>query len=578
MTRRTTRFRLTMLAGVATAALTAGTLVGGTSAIAANPVVTVDLGSNQGAVTYGASGSLYALGNDGTPTDDKLSGLKIPSIGEMAPGGSQHSDGDANKVAPEFFRQDGSELQVYIQDYYAGFPYPNPGVSSYLNVVTTVVNSIKNQPNASKYMLVPFNEPDNIWYGSSGTKLTDFENDWKTVYQKIRSLWPSARIAGPNFYQYNSSAFSSFFTFAKNNNVLPNLVTWHELQSNFFTNWYSNISSFRSIESGLGISIPVNINEYGRSSGDMGIPGQMIQFISRFESSRVSGNMASWATIGDIGETLTDNNFSKASAWYLYRWYGERTGNDVGVTLPSQTGSLQATASLASNGKEAMVILGGASGSTNVVVKNISSTMGGTVHVVVSTLSNTGGSSSNGPSTTSQGDYTVSGGQITVTVANMAAANAYQVTVSSGSGNTFDPNKLYEIANVNSGKALDDYDHDTTDNSTVDQYTYSNSDDHQQWYIVNEGAGYYKIVNGYSGKPLDDYNNSTANQARVDQYSWSGGDNQLWSVTNRGSGHYEFLNKTSGKALEVYNNSTADLGVVDQYTYSGGNNQLWTTS
>jgi hypothetical protein len=50
--------------------------------------------------------------------------------------------------------------------------------------------------------------------------------------------------------------------------------------------------------------------------------------------------MASWGTIGDIGETLTDS-FAKASAWYLYRWYGERTGNDVAVALPSLTGAGQ---------------------------------------------------------------------------------------------------------------------------------------------------------------------------------------------------------------------------------------------
>jgi hypothetical protein len=578
MTRRTTRLRLGALASLATATLAAGSFIGGHAASAANPAVTVDLSSHQGAVTYGASGALYGLSNNGSPSDDKLSGLKVQSIGQMPPNGAQHPDGDANKVAPEFFREDGAELQVYMQDIYAGFPYPNPGINSYLSVIPGIVSSVQNQPNAGQYTLVPFNEPDNIWYGSSGTALSNFENDWKSVYQKIRSQWPSARIAGPNFFQYNSSAYRSFFTFAKNNNVLPNLTTWHELQGNFFSNWYSNISDFRSIESSLGINIPVNINEYGRSSGDMGIPGQMIQFLARFENSRVAANMAVWGSIGDLGQTLTDNNFAKASGWYLYRWYGERTGNDVLAIPPSQNGALQATASLAPSGRQASVILGGSSGSTDVVIKGFGSTpMGGTVHVVVSTLANSGGSASNGPTTTAQGDYTVSSGQITVTVPNMAAANAYNVTVTAGPGNTFDPNRLYELGNLNSGKALEDNNYGTQDNSVVDQWTYS-GDSHMQWYLVNEGSGYYKVVNGYSGKPLDDYNNSTANGAAVDQWSWHAGNNQLWQITNVGSGHYELLNQVSGKALDVVGYSTANGGAVDQYTYSGGTNQLWTIS
>jgi hypothetical protein len=44
-----------------------------------------------------------------------------------------------------------------------------------------LLNSVKNEPNSAKYVLVPFNEPDWIWYGTSGSKLTSFENDWKTV-------------------------------------------------------------------------------------------------------------------------------------------------------------------------------------------------------------------------------------------------------------------------------------------------------------------------------------------------------------------------------------------------------------
>lgn len=542
---------------------------------AANPAITIDMSSGLGPVTYGASGSLFALSQNGMPSDDKLSGIKLQSTGQMAPNGAQHPDGDANKVAPEFFRNNGQELQVYIQDYYAGFPYPNPGINAYLDTVTTVVNSIKNQPNASKYVLVPFNEPDNIWYSSSGQGLTNLQNDWKAAYQRIRSLWPQAKIAGPSFFHYNSSAYRSFFTFAKNNNVLPTLTTWHELTTDFFTNYYGNYNDYRAIEDSAGISdIPININEYGRSSGDMSIPGQMIKYIARLDATRVAGNMASWDKIGDIGQTLTQD-FRKASAWYLYRWYGERTGTSVRVTPPSQSGDLQGTASLSRTGQQASVIIGGASGTNDVVIRGLSSTsMGSTVNVVVSGLTATGRNPSSGPTTISQRDYQVSGGQITVTIPNMAAANAYQITVTAGSGNQFDPNRLYRLTNANSGKALDDDDHGTADGASVDQYTFGETDGHQRWNLVNEGAGYYKIVNGFSGKVLDVSGASTADLAPVVQWTWNYADNQLWRITDTGNG-YQIINKRSGKALDVLNASTSDLAPVGQYTYTGAANQRW---
>ena len=89
------------------AAIAVTAFFSGPTARAANPQVTVNLSSSQGPVTYGASGSLYALAENGTPGYEMLSGLKVQSIGQMAPGGTQHPDGDANVVAPEFWSEDG---------------------------------------------------------------------------------------------------------------------------------------------------------------------------------------------------------------------------------------------------------------------------------------------------------------------------------------------------------------------------------------------------------------------------------------------------------------------------------------
>jgi hypothetical protein len=108
----------------------------------------------------------------------------------------------------------------------------------------------------------------------------------------------------------------------------------------------------------------------------------------------------------------------------------------------------------------------------------------------------------------------------------MVAANAYQINVTAGTDSLFDPNQLFEISNVHSGLALEDYDLGT--------------------------------VNG----------------SKVDQWEWISGNNQLWKITPVG-GSYEFANKVSGKALDVYDAATSDGGTIDQWKYSGSSNQLW---
>src|SRR5438445_494035 len=72
-----------------------------------------------------------------------------------------------------------------------------------------------------------------------------------------------AVIAGPNTAVYYSDLFSQFLSYAKANNVLPDIITWHELSPSSISNFPNNLASLHSIESSLGIgNLPVNIDEY----------------------------------------------------------------------------------------------------------------------------------------------------------------------------------------------------------------------------------------------------------------------------------------------------------------------------
>ncbi|MFI7132629.1 hypothetical protein ACIBQ1_43610 [Nonomuraea sp. NPDC050153] len=398
----------------------------------------VDLGSSTGALRYGATGFLYGLGDEGIPNETMLAALKPQVTAQKAPDGLQHPNGDALKIAPMFKRAGGREIQIYMQDVYKQWPYENLGLNDYLAKVDTMVRKVVADPYRTSYVYVPFNEPDQIWYSGN---LTGFMNDYRTVYRRIRSLDPGARIAGPNFASYRSADIRTFMQFARDNAVLPDVTTWHELGDDFFTSWHTHYADYRAIESGLGISPrPITINEYGRFSGDLGVPGNLVQFVAKFENSKVDGCLAYWTTAGGLNDLVTRNN-QATGGWWLYKWYGELTGNTVTVTPPAPGGSLQGLAALDQGKKQARVIFGGnnpAAGTydTNLVVKGIPAALGTTVHATVWGVDDTGLNPSPGPYKVTEAGFTPSGGQITIPLTGLKGSSAYHVIVSPDKGAT----------------------------------------------------------------------------------------------------------------------------------------------
>ncbi|GGI46619.1 hypothetical protein GCM10008018_18000 [Paenibacillus marchantiophytorum] len=401
------------------------------TSFAANPQMTVDLGTSTGAPLHGANGFLYGLKDDATPADSMLTGLNsLDMTGQMAPGGLQHAGGDAFVVADKWFRTGGKFVQIYMQDIYKEWPYPTRNMTDYLAKVTTMANQVKSNPNRSKFLYVPFNEPDWIWYGTSGTNLTNFKNDWKTVYQKIRSIDATAKIVGPNFEHYNSTAFRDFFTFAKANNVLPDYTSWHELDDTVST-WYTSYNDYRQIESDLGLSpLPITINEYGKQTGELGIPGKLIQYMARFENSKVHAGLAYWQPEGRLDELLTPT-YQKAGAWYMYQWYGGFTGNTIKVTPPSQNGAMQGVGFYDSGRKLSATIFGGGSGSLDLKLTGIPAALqtDGKTTIEVWGIDNSNGATSSGTYRLSRAAYSVVNNAVTLTVNDLNASSAYQIVM-----------------------------------------------------------------------------------------------------------------------------------------------------
>jgi hypothetical protein len=467
----------------------------------------VDLAVNTGALRYGATGFLYGLGDEGIPTETMLAALRPQVTAQKAPGGLQHPNGDALKIAPMFKRAGGRDIQIYMQDIYREWPYENLGIADYLAKVDTMTRKVVADPYRASYVYVPFNEPDQIWYAGDLNRLLA---DWKTVYQRIRAIDPTARIAGPGFSNYRSADLRAFLTFARDNGVLPDVTAWHELGDDFYTSWHNHYDDYRAIETALGISPrQITINEYGRFSGDLGVPGNLVQFVAKFEASKVDGCLAYWTTAGGLNDLVTRNN-QATGGWWLYKWYGELTGNTVAVTPPAPGGSLQGLAALDPAKKQARVIFGGnnpATGTydTDVVVRGLgaASYLGSTVHATVWGVDSSGLNPSTGPYVVREGDFPVSGGQITIPLTGLKGRSAYQIVLTPNTDLSAATSARYEAEYARiGGTARITYGSNTGYSGTYFVEGYGASTTASTKFVVSVPAdGYYNLGLRYSAGP-----------------------------------------------------------------------------
>ncbi|MEU9918274.1 hypothetical protein [Streptomyces sp. NPDC051001] len=434
-----------LMGAIAFTAALIGTAVTIPSAQAATAQVTVDLGRTTGDVMHGANGTLYGLSDDGVPGDELVAPLHMTTVIQKAPDGAQHPNGDALAIKKGYDRNGGGEVHIYMQDVYAQWPYENLGLSDYLTKVDTMVRKVAARPDADDFVWVPFNEPNGNWYPDLGSSdsakyasaLRTFQSDWTTVYKKIRSIIPDARIAGPNETHYDAKLMGDFYPWAKANGVLPDITTWHELGPDSLKDFESHLADYRAIEKKAGISErPVSINEYGNRR-DQSVPGQMVQWMSMFERNKVYADQAYWNIAGNLNDNAAQTNIPNGT-WWLLRWYAGLTGKTVELDppQPNTIDTVQGIASLDTARKQAQVLLGGTSGDVNTVIRNVPARFGKKVNVTVERIGWSGYEGAAAPSVVSRTTTQVAkNGSINVPLTGLDAMSAYRVTVNpAGSG------------------------------------------------------------------------------------------------------------------------------------------------
>ncbi|MFF7275162.1 RICIN domain-containing protein [Streptomyces griseorubiginosus] len=576
MSRSIRHARLT--AALATTALAAAGLATAAPAQAVpNSSTTLVVNANQTlrSVTHVATGSLYGLANDSTPTDSLTNALKPNTFVQMAPGGSQLPNGepspagDALVVAPKAARA-GAKVVVRMPDWYPNFPYKWVSWTDWLSAVDKQIASVKSSgaTNIAAYEL--WNEPDWTW---DTTNAGAFDAGWARTYKEVRAKDATTPIQGPSYSAWNQSWMTTFLTDAKASGTVPDVIAWHELQGS--KDIAAHVSAYRALESSLGISPrPISIEEYAEPS-EMGIPGSLIGYVAKFERAGVhDAELAFWNHYGTLGDTLTDTGGSPNGSYWMYKWYGDMSGNMVVTTPPAQTG-IDGIASLNGSGNQLSVIAGGCAGSCAVTVNGLSSlsAFGGTVHVKLEYTPNTGRTTASpGPITISDADYTVSGGSITVPV-TMNASDGYHLVITP-SGTSTSLAGRYQITNKNSGLALDTLNAGTAQGASVVQATSTTGTD-QNWTLVAAGSGLYKIVNQKSGLLLGITNASTASGGTALIWGDNGTADHLWQLIPARDGYYKIANYNSGRLLGVDQMSTASGAQVLQWDDNGTADHLW---
>ena len=558
--------------------------------------LTVDCTSKIRRVTHCANGSLYGL-IENVPMDYKtfVAPLHPYVFRNPARGGNgnQHPYGDAIKVARRLTESPGALMSVDLPDMLPGWPYNWPGMQSWLNQVKSFINDKKKSGLTNWYGLEIWNEPDGTWKDSNGS----FNQMWKQTYDVIRQADPGEKIIGPCYSWYQENKMKDFLQFCKQNNCIPDIISWHELSG--IEGVSSHLKAYRNLERSLGIKeLPISINEYCDAEHELeGQPGSSARFIGKFERYKVDTAMITWWFVphpGRLGSLMATDN-QKGAGWYFYKWYGDMTGDMVNVTPPNDNSKLvDGAACVDADQQYVSFIFGGPNdGSIRAVIKNIPSFIGSSANVKVEKIDwKNKDTPSNGPNTISEKKYNVSNGQITVDINGTNGSSGYRIYITRGdggsnTGNTGNNNNnnnnngntqpttggKYKIVNRNSGKVLAVVSDSTSNGADVIQWS-DNGKTSQQWVITDEGNG-YKIMNVNANKALDVSENSVKDGGDVIIWSDNGHNNQRWNIQNVGGGYVTIKNVNSGKNLDVEKESTSDGADVIQWGNNGNSNQQW---
>ncbi|MFF8017997.1 LamG-like jellyroll fold domain-containing protein [Streptomyces sp. NPDC007929] len=437
----------------------AGRAVKATVTVVREGQLTVDLGSDTGAFHGGASGTLYGVYGPDVPTNNLMEGMGLRTVSTKAQDGPQHPGADALEVVEPLADSTDGDVYIYMTDIHRGFPYQWPGdtpaekLKTYEEKVAKQVDQVLKLPKQyqDNVVFVPFNEPEGNMFGTgewSYDKVSwlndpdDYFAAWDRMYKLIKGKMPDARIAGPNTsILYNQ--VKGFLTHTLAAGTLPDVITWHELSHPEAVR--QSVAKYRAWEKDLfkgtdraGTQLPININEYAFNY-HTSVPGQMIQWVSAIEESKVDADIAYWNIDGNLSDSAVQSNRGNGQ-WWLLNAYASMSGHTVKVTppFPGENYTMQGVATLDEKKKQSRLVFGGSTGKGHIVFAGVPKTVfGKRVHAWVREIEWSGQiGDSSGPKLLAESNLKVGAdGTVTLdfgdgTLPKLKESSAYEVVLS----------------------------------------------------------------------------------------------------------------------------------------------------
>ncbi|MDN0196725.1 LamG-like jellyroll fold domain-containing protein [Streptomyces sp. S.PNR 29] len=479
----------------------AGRAVKATVTVVREGQLTVDLGSDTGAFHGGASGTLYGVYGPDVPTNNLMEGMGLRTVSTKAQDGPQHPGADALEVVKPLADSTDGDVYIYMTDIHRGFPYQWPGntpeekLKLYEEKIAKQVDQVLQLPKQyqDNIVFVPFNEPEGNMFGTgewSYNKVSwlsdpdDYFAAWDDAYKLIKGRMPGARIAGPNTSVLYDQV-KGFLTHTLAAGTLPDVITWHELSHPEAVR--ESVAKYRAWEKELfkgtdkeGTQLPVNINEYAFNY-HTSVPGQMIQWVSAIEESKVDADIAYWNIDGNLSDSAVQSGRGNGQ-WWLLHSYASMSGHTVQVTppFPGENYTMQGVATLDEKKKQARLIFGGSTGKGHITFAGVPKQLfGDRVHAWVREIEWSG----------QVGDNS---GPKLLTETNLEVGDDGQVVVDFGDGALpkLKESSAYEIVLSPAGKAKS-----TQSPPARWQGSYEAED------AAHSGSGYSK--NGPEGSPRD---------------------------------------------------------------------------
>ncbi|PZF92920.1 LamG-like jellyroll fold domain-containing protein [Micromonospora deserti] len=436
--------------------------------------LTIDLGTTTGPFHGGASGTLYGLYGPGVPTNNLIEGMHLRTVSTKAQDGPQHPGADALEVVKPLADSTDGDVYIYMTDIHRGFPYQWPGseprekLDLFKQKITKQVDQVLQlEPRyRDNIVFVPFNEPEGNMFGTGQWSYNgvswlndprDYFRAWDEVHALIKARMPDARIAGPNTSVLYTQV-KDFLAHTVQAGTVPDVMTWHELSHpeqvresvKRYRTWEAEVFAGTAHD---GRQLPINVNEYAFNY-HTSVPGQMIQWISAIEESKIDADIAYWNIDGNLSDSAVQANRGNGQ-WWLYNAYGSMTGQTVQVTppYPGRNYTLQGVATLDRDRKQARAIFGGASSAGHIRFAHVpAGVFGRTVHAWIREIPWTGQiGDSAPPRLLAERDVTVVDGTVAFDfdggdLPRLSESSAYEIilTPDGGDGPASPPSYLWE--------------------------------------------------------------------------------------------------------------------------------------